>query len=216
MKKSILWLLLALLLIGLIGGASILYTDLSDRYENDNLLSVETDPPRPAEKPGDSETAETTEHETEENKTDSDKSDALDAPDFTVYDADGNAVKLSDFRGKPVVLNFWATWCYYCKMEMPDFDTAYADYPQVQFLMVNATDGVQETFEKAKQYVADQGFAFPVFYDTDLEALNAYRITSFPTTYFIDGEGKIIARGVGMLDMDSLVRGINMIIEEAE
>ncbi len=203
MKKSILWLLLALLLVGLIGGASILYLDLSRRYENDNLLSVETDPPKPVEKPGADETEES-------------KSEPMDAPDFTVLDRDGNEVKLSDFRGKPVVLNFWATWCHYCKVEMPDFDKASRNYPQVQFLMVNATDGVQETMEMARQYVEDQGFTFPVFYDTSLEALTAYRITSFPTTFFIDGEGKIIARGMGMLDMDTLVRGINMITEEAE
>ena len=62
-----------------------------------------------------------------------------------------------------MVLNFWATWCYYCKEEMPDFDEASKLYPDVQFLMVNATDGVRETVDAAKKYVEENGFDFEVF-----------------------------------------------------
>ena len=77
------------------------------------------------------------------------------APDFTVYDLEGNPHKLSDFRGKPVILNFWATWCGYCKMEMPDFNEKYQEYGEdVHFLMVNVTDGNQETMETASAFVA--------------------------------------------------------------
>lgn len=136
------------------------------------------------------------------------------APDFTVYDQNGNKVKLSDYKGKPVVLNFWATWCYYCKLEMPDFNAAYKQHPEVQFLMVNATDGVRETVDGAKAYVADEGYEFDVFYDTDLDAVKTYGISSYPTTYFINGDGKLIARGNGMLDLASLENGIAMITQE--
>ena len=76
------------------------------------------------------------------------------APDFTVYDKDGNPVQLSDFRGKPVVLNFWASWCGPCKSEMPDFDKKAAEMAgDVTFLMVNLTDGYQETVESASAFV---------------------------------------------------------------
>ena len=134
----------------------------------------------------------------------------LAAPDFTVLDSEGNEVQLSDYVGKPIVLNFWATWCYYCKEEMPDFDKAYEAYPEVQFLMVNATDGVQETMESAQEYIQQEGFQFDVFYDTQLEAVNAYYVTA---TYFIDAQGNLVTRSRGMLDYDTLVKGIGMITE---
>ncbi|MDQ9824562.1 TlpA disulfide reductase family protein, partial [Acinetobacter sp. 163] len=77
------------------------------------------------------------------------------APDFTVYTVDGEAVKLSDYFGKPIVLNFWASWCGPCKMEMPEFNKMAETLDgEVQFLMVNMTDGSRETVETASQYVA--------------------------------------------------------------
>lgn len=133
------------------------------------------------------------------------------APDFTVLDEDGNEVRLSDYRGKPVVLNFWATWCGYCKMEMPDFDTAYAKYPDVQFLMVNVTDGVNETVEKAKAYVETEGFSFDIFFDVKMEAVGRYGVTGYPTTFFIDKDGNAVAMQSGMLKLDILEKGIAMI-----
>ena len=135
----------------------------------------------------------------------------LKAPDFTVLDENGNAVKLSDFRGKPIVLNFWATWCYYCKVEMPDFNQAYEKYSDIQFLMVNATDGVNETIDGVKKFVADAGYDFDVFFDTEYHAINAYHVTGFPSTFFIDAEGYLIARASGMINYATLEKGISMI-----
>ena len=81
------------------------------------------------------------------------------APDFIVYDSEGNEVALSDFLGQPVVLNFWASWCGPCKSEMPDFQEVYEEYgEEVQFLMVNLTDGSQETVESASDYIANNGY----------------------------------------------------------
>ena len=134
------------------------------------------------------------------------------APDFTVYDAQGNAHKLSDFQGKPVVLNFWASWCGPCKNEMPDFEAAYQTHGQsVQFLMVNLTDGYQETKESASAFVAGSGYSFPVFYDTDVDAARVYGISAVPVTYFIDASGYLIAVGQGALSAENLEKGISMI-----
>lgn len=136
------------------------------------------------------------------------------APDFTVYDADGNEVKLSAFRGKPVVLNFWASWCGPCKSEMPDFDTKCESLDgQVQFLMVNVTDGSRETVETASAFIAEQGYSFPVYYDTSMSASSTYGATSLPMTYFIDAEGYGIARAIGAIDESTLQQGIDMIME---
>ena len=136
------------------------------------------------------------------------------APDFTVYDLAGNPVKLSDFRGKPVVLNFWASWCGPCKHEMPDFDEAYAEFgADIHFVMVNLTDGSSETVDSAHGYVQGQGYAFPVYYDTTLDAANTYGVYSIPTTYFIDAKGQLVAQARGAIDGETLRKGIAMILE---
>ena len=91
-----------------------------------------------------------------------------------MIDYSGAEVNLSDYFGKPIVLNFWASWCPPCKEEMPDFNAAAQEHTDIQFLMVNMTDGDRETVEIAKEYVEAQGFTFPVFFDTELSAATAY------------------------------------------
>ncbi len=186
MKKSIIWVVALLFLAGLIAGATVLYNNLSEEYSGGNIMDTPTEEA-------------------------SGENNEFTAPDFEVLDASGNKVKLSDYKGKPIVLNFWATWCYYCKVEMPDFDRAYKNYSDVQFMMVNATDGVQETMETAKAYIEKEGYSFDVFYDVNMDAVSSYYVTGFPSTFFIDEKGNLIARGSGALDYESIVRGIEMI-----
>ncbi len=134
------------------------------------------------------------------------------APDFTVFDEKGNKVKLSDFKGKPVVLNFWASWCPPCKGEMPHFDKAYAGAKSdVVFLMVDLTDGERETQEIGQKYVKDQGFRFPVYFDKEQQAAAAYGITAIPDTFFIDKSGNVVKAYQGAIDEETLAAGIRSV-----
>lgn len=148
-----------------------------------------------------------------QNSTNSAPTDELQAaPDFTVFDQAGNPVKLSDFAGQPVVINFWASWCPPCKSEMPHFNTVYQDQQdEVVFLMIDQVDGQRETQAKGLQYVTDQGFDFPIYFDTKLEASTAYGISSIPTTLFINPDGKIVSGYRGAIDEATLRSGIESI-----
>ncbi|KAF5052783.1 Thiol-disulfide oxidoreductase ResA [anaerobic digester metagenome] len=137
------------------------------------------------------------------------------APDFTMLDAEGNSVALSNHIGTPIVLNFWASWCSPCKNEMPVFDTVAAELgDKVDFIMVNLTHGGRETVEGATQFIKEQGFTFPVYFDTLLEGATAYSVRSIPVTYFIDTEGNVQAYSAGSMDEDTLRQGIDMILAE--
>ena len=208
MRKKIGWLALAAVLVVLIGGASVLYNKYSAEVENERLMTEDSTQAVIEEGETVSEdnatgTNEETESETEE---------LMMAPDFTVYDQEGNAVNLSDFIGKPTIVNFWASWCGPCKMEMPDFDEKYKELgEEINFVMVNMTDGGQETAEKAKAFVEESGYSFPVYYDMDMDAAMTYGVSSIPSTFFIDAEGHAIAWAQGMIDASTLQKGIDML-----
>ena len=187
-------LILVLVFVLLMGGAYVLYTQMSQGMDHPQLATQ----PQQTQPAGASNPTETQAPPV--------------APDFTVYDREGNAVKLSDYAGKPIVLNFWASWCGPCQIEMPDFQEKFEALGEdIQFLMVNMTDGSRETVDIASAFIEEKGFTFPVLYDTDLDAANTYGAYSLPTTYFIDSQGSAIARATGAIDGDTLQRGIDMI-----
>ena len=134
------------------------------------------------------------------------------APDFVVYDANGNPVRLSDFFGKPIVLNFWASWCGPCQMEMPHFQEVYEQLgDEVVFLMVNVTGGGNDSQAAAMSFIQKHGYTFPVFYDLTLEATIAYNISGFPTTYFIDANGDPVLYAPGAISEATLRDAIDRI-----
>ena len=139
------------------------------------------------------------------------------APDFTVVNANGNLVKLSDMLGKPVVLNFWASWCPPCRSEMPEFNKVNQKLGgSVQFMMVDVTDGGRETQASGEAYVNSQGFTFPVFYDTNQDAAAKYNIRAIPSTFFIDSDGYIINSINEAIDEDTLNTNISIITAAAQ
>ena len=135
------------------------------------------------------------------------------APDFTVYDAEGNEITLSALMdGKPTVLNFWASWCGPCRSEMPHIQEAYERLGgEVSFVMINMTDGQRETQESAEEYMAESGWTFPIYFDSDYDAAMTYGAYSLPQTYFIDAEGHLIAAARGSMSAEVLQSGIDMI-----
>lgn len=152
-----------------------------------------------------------------ENKTDEEvsKEDAkIKAINFTVYDENNNEVKLEDYIGKPIVINYWATWCGYCVKEMPTFNKVYEEEKdEVVFMMINATDGVSETVDKAKKFIKENNFQFPVYYDIKEEVGYQYGIYSLPTTIFINKKGEIEIGYKGMLSEEILKKEIQKIKE---
>ncbi len=200
MNNKKIFLIILLVLILLLGGASVLYTQLSQTAAPDQLIvqtpSQETEPSAEADS--------TKPTQTEPVK--------VPAPDFTVYDLEGNEAHLSDYFGKPIVLNFWASWCGPCQMEMPDFQEAYLKLgDSVHFLMVNMTDGMRETVMIASEFITEKGYTFPVFYDKASDAAATYGVYSLPTTYFIDAEGYAVAQATGAINRSTLQQGIALI-----
>ena len=212
---------LAAALILVIGLAAAAYNKLKAEAElpslTEELEESSKGDTKEQEDTGEEDLAEESEGETsaEENSDEDPGAGRQDAIDVTFYDSEGKAVKLSDFYGRPVVMNFWATWCGYCKQEMPDFQEAYEEYgEEVEFLFINSTDGSRETREKAAAYLEDQGYTVPSYYDEDLEAVYTYGVNSLPTTILLDKKGRVAAYAPGLMEKDTLVGALDILLEE--
>lgn len=129
-------------------------------------------------------------------------------PDFTLKDLDGKTVKLSDYKGKFVIINFWAVWCKYCKLEMPDLNDVNKTLEKDGDVVLLAVD-VQESADIVKNYLSSNNLSLKVLLDKDGKVAQAYNITGFPTTYVINKDGSIYHVQPGATDKKSLQKWID-------
>jgi len=124
------------------------------------------------------------------------------APEFSLSDLSGNAVRLANLRGRVVFLNVWATWCEPCREEIPSMQALYERLhgPDFEMLAVNADQGDRSVVDR---FVREQGLTFPVLPDPELTVTDLYLVTGYPETFIIDRNGRVVAHDLGPRDWDS-------------
>ncbi|PFB98688.1 thiol:disulfide interchange protein [Bacillus cereus] len=132
------------------------------------------------------------------------------APDFELTKLDGAKVKLTDLKGKKVILNFWATWCGPCQQEMPDMEAFYKEHKEnVEILAINYTPSEKGGGEeKVSNFAKEKGITFPILLDKNIDVTTAYKIITIPTSYFIDTKGVIQDKFIGPMTQKEMEKRI--------
>ncbi len=128
------------------------------------------------------------------------------APNFTLKNLNGEEVSLSDYEGKIVLINFWATWCGYCDKEMPDLQRIHKENEDLVVLAVD----VKENKEDVQSYIDKGNYDFPILLDENGETSINYLVSAFPTSYFVDKKGILLGAVQGMMTYDKM----NSILEQ--
>jgi peroxiredoxin len=134
----------------------------------------------------------------------SQKSQKVNAPDFSLKDMDGKEVKLSDYKGKIVILNFWAVWCKYCKQEMPDLNELNTELKKTNDAVLLAVDS-QESIDTVKNFLTENKIKLHVLLDTDGTVTQTYGISAFPTTFILNKDGSIYTYIPGATNKETLL-----------
>ena len=132
------------------------------------------------------------------------------APDFALAEVDGNIVSLLDLHGRPVIINFWATWCAPCRLEMPELQAAYQSYQddKLAILAINR----EETAEEVAAYFQELQLTFTPLLDEEAVIANLYQVFNMPTTYFVNPDGLVTAVHHGPLSQKLLDNYLSQIV----
>lgn len=133
------------------------------------------------------------------------------APAFTLRSLDGETVSLADFRGQPVLVNFWATWCPPCRKEMPAIQHVYEQHQDADFVVLAVN--VQESEETIRPFVEEMGVTFPVLLDENGDVMKQYRIMGLPSSFFVARDGTIRTRKIGEMSEEFLVNAVQGVAE---
>jgi peroxiredoxin len=136
----------------------------------------------------------------ENNEDESSKDEKQIAPDFELESLDGTMVKLSELKGKNVIINFWATWCGYCVLEMPDLQKLNDKYKDEDLIVLAVNVG--ETKETVQEFMEENELNLNILLDKDSSVANNYGLRSFPSTLTVDKEGNILTGYIGMMTYD--------------
>lgn len=201
MNKKLMYFIAVLAGIAIFVGIYFLYGELSSQYTPDNI-AVSQNNSRSKNNPV--------------NSGDTGKEKNYEVSNFTVYSSDGKRVELWNCIGKPIILNFWASWCGPCQSEMPEFEAAFKENPDIMFMMVNVTTSSYETISSAKEFIDDSGYTFPVYYDIDGEAAERYGINAIPATFLIDKNGHLVASVTGSMGKEDMEECLSLLRGEEE
>ncbi len=139
------------------------------------------------------------------------------APDFELQDTAGNSLRLSDLQGRPVLLNFWASWCPPCQAEMPAMEQVYQAYAAQGFVVLAVNTTYQDGETEALQFMQSHGLTFPVLFDRSGTTSHQYDTRALPTSYFIAPSGIIQEVVVGGPMSEALLRSqVERLLKEGQ
>ena len=200
MKKNI----IALVLLLLVGVSTYTVYNYNKSNEN-NINKTTTKEGTPKESASTEEKPDTTNNTSpsDQNKTNTILENVkIKATDFKLKDMSGKEVSLSDYKGKKVFLNFWASWCPPCKAEMPEMEKLYQETKDSDLVILAVN--LAEDKSTVQNFIKDNQYNFPVLLDTDNAVASNYQVVSIPTSFFIDKEGNIVDKHIGTMSIENM------------
>lgn len=203
MKKTIITFFLAVLLLGALYGMRV-YTDSFNNSSNSKIEAnegnkINKEDNIKSEESKHSDEIDQASGDTEENE---DEIKYNEQNNFTLIDLEGNEVSLSDYQGKKVFLNFWATWCPPCKGEMPDMEVLHNEIDESEVVILAINLGDEERL--IKRFIEGEEFTFKVLQDRENAVAAQYMISSIPISYLIDENGEIVKKVVGAMNLEQM------------